>query len=643
MKFRKDINGLRAIAVIAVVLFHFKIYGFSGGFAGVDIFFVISGYLMTGIIFTKLDRSQFSIIEFYLHRARRIIPALAVLCLFLIVFGFFFFLTHEYRETMRGIKSAIQFISNIAFSQEGDYFALPAQDNWLLHTWSLSVEWQFYIIYPAIILLLNRFLTKALTKSILIICALASFGLSVIYTPIDATSAFYLLPTRAWEMLAGGLVFLFPLSLSKNTRSLFFYTGLITLILCLILLNDDIQWPGYWAIFPVIGAMLIISANQENIITSNSAFQWLGKISYSVYLWHWPVVVLLLTAGLLTNPYYVTGGIIVSILLGALSYQLIETRVKLKYSYWVECIKYILIIAIITGLAASLASIAKKHGARDIAIIPSYIRDIIRISDARNPYNKCLQTQALSTYPECKAGAGKPSIIVFGDSHANVTFSALLQANDKGASILWAYMGCPIIEDIKFTISRRVGCQTLIKEKLALLDKDYENTPVLMVNRLYNNLGNDKMAPIVYFTTPHQRPTKEFLQEFQDHYVKTICRISRKHPVYILKPIPEANFNVPEKLLRESFFAQPTTVEGTTLKNYHQLNSFIIESMEKAKNECGAVLLDPVPYLCPNGKCQVSHDGKPFYFDDNHLSEYGNKRLVPLFKQIFNQPTAQEQ
>lgn len=182
---------------MAVLLFHFRIAGFTGGFSGVDIFFVISGFLMTAIIFTKMDKNQFSLLDFYLHRARRIIPALAVLCLVIILLGFRYFLTDEYRKTLRNVKSAIQFTSNYKFYDNFDYFASFSQENWLLHTWSLSVEWQFYLIYPLIILLLRKLSNLHITKIILIILTLVSLSFTIYYTPINSSAAFFFLPTRA--------------------------------------------------------------------------------------------------------------------------------------------------------------------------------------------------------------------------------------------------------------------------------------------------------------------------------------------------------------------------------------------------------------------------------------------------------------
>src|ERR1039457_4022433 len=154
--FRQDINGLRAYAVAAVLLYHFGVPGFGGGFVGVDVFFVISGFLMTGIILTKLEARNFSLPDFYLARARRIIPALAVFCLALLVFGWFWLTPYTYKALGRYAVASITFVSNFVYQRGAGYFAEPAHDNWLLHTWSLSVEWQFYLLYPLLLLAVAR-------------------------------------------------------------------------------------------------------------------------------------------------------------------------------------------------------------------------------------------------------------------------------------------------------------------------------------------------------------------------------------------------------------------------------------------------------------------------------------------------------
>ena len=207
-QFRTDINGLRAYAVILVVLFHFKVLGFSAGFLGVDIFFVISGYLMSKIIIEKLNENNFTFFDFYLSRALRIIPALFFLILFITILGWFIFIPEDFKNFSKDARYSLTFLSNnLYYRQAGDYFAANTHDKALLHTWSLSVEWQFYLIFPILLVAFQKFIQpKKLMGLFLILLFSASLLSSIIITPKDSIYAFFSLTTRAWELIAGGLV-----------------------------------------------------------------------------------------------------------------------------------------------------------------------------------------------------------------------------------------------------------------------------------------------------------------------------------------------------------------------------------------------------------------------------------------------------
>lgn len=209
VKFREDINGLRAWAVIAVLLFHFSLIGLPGGFAGVDIFFVISGYLMTAIIVGGYEKGNFSIWKFYMSRVRRILPAAMFVITVLLVLGWFFLPTPDYQELGKQSAYSLGFLSNIGYWKSSGYFDSSAHEKWLLHTWSLAVEAQFYLLYPLFIALVWRFWksVKAVTIAVLLIF-LASLVLNLTLSHSKPTAAFYLLPTRGWELAAGALVFL---------------------------------------------------------------------------------------------------------------------------------------------------------------------------------------------------------------------------------------------------------------------------------------------------------------------------------------------------------------------------------------------------------------------------------------------------
>ena len=293
MQFRKDINGLRAIAVIAVVLFHFNASWMPGGFAGVDVFFVISGFLMTGIIFRGIEQDNFSILKFYVARAKRIIPALAVLCLVLLVFGWFYLTPLDYRALGKHAGSSMGFLSNIIYWRESGYFDAASHEKWLLHTWSLSAEWQFYIIYPLVLIAMRKFMSLKAMKATVLVGTVLGFIFCVVATYKWPNPAYYLLPTRAWEMMIGGVAYLYPLKLAENRKKIFEWGGLALIILSYIFISKENLWPGYLALIPVFGAFLLIQAQRnDSIVTGNIIFQSLGKWSYSIYLWHWPITVI---------------------------------------------------------------------------------------------------------------------------------------------------------------------------------------------------------------------------------------------------------------------------------------------------------------------------------------------------------------
>ena len=331
MRFRGDINGLRAIAVIAVMLFHFGVAGGRGGFVGVDVFFVISGFLMTGIIFSRMDTDRFSVWDFYKARARRIVPALAILCLFLLFIGWVLLLPSAYEQLGKHVLGSLGFISNHMYWKEAGYFEQALHVNWVLHTWSLSVEWQFYLIYPIIIVALRKVLSLRLTRWVLILMALGSLVLSVYASSNWPTSSFFLLPTRMWEMLAGALVFLYPLTFARRSSRVLELSGIVLIVASVLAFTPGTVWPGWLALIPVMGTVMVIySARYESVITGNAVSQFMGRISYSVYLWHWPIAVWIYYFALEGEPLWIVTGVAASILIGWLSYHFIENRVERK-------------------------------------------------------------------------------------------------------------------------------------------------------------------------------------------------------------------------------------------------------------------------------------------------------------------------
>ena len=431
MNFRKDINGLRAIAVIAVVLYHFNPSWLPGGFAGVDVFFVISGYLMTGIIFRGFNSGDFSILNFYVARANRIIPPLFILCLILFIFGWFNFIPTDYRELGKHAASSIVFLSNLIYLNETDYFATSSSGKWLLHTWSLSVEWQFYMLYPVILVALKRFMSLNSLKIVIVFCAGLGFVYCIYATALFPSESYYSLQTRAWEMMVGGAAFLYPLSLIKKDKWKTELVGLSLILGTYFFVSKDNLWPGYLSLIPVLGAYLVIQSNRDySIITGNAVFQKIGSSSYSIYLWHWPLAVAIYYYSPSEIWNYIA--IIASFILGWISYKYIE-KIRFRMSYisffdLYKC-KPIYMVMILFAMGTSIyvfngfndnfrymASTPKAKFIEKYQTLHKNLDDAYWLKC--DMYNSLNKHNTFSIDKSCTNQKGNSGIFLWGDSHA---------------------------------------------------------------------------------------------------------------------------------------------------------------------------------------------------------------------------------
>ena len=300
-EYRSDIDVLRAIAVLAVIFYHAHIPFFSGGYVGVSIFFVISGYLITGIIKRKLENNTFSFLEFYENRVRRIFPALFVMVFTLVLFEWFTSVNVlERRELYGSAKRVLLTIPNIYFYLNTNYFDPEAETMPLLHTWSLGVEEQFYFIFPLLLFIAYIYLfkfNKKKTISLLSVLFVCSFLFSAVYVLYNQKFTFYMLPTRAWELLCGGiLAYTNWTPQSQKNKIACFLAGLAFMFYAVFSYTDNI-YPGFYALFPCLGAVLYIAGGTNlqsrfaDLLTKNKILVFIGVISYSLYLWHWPILV----------------------------------------------------------------------------------------------------------------------------------------------------------------------------------------------------------------------------------------------------------------------------------------------------------------------------------------------------------------
>lgn len=441
--FRTDINGLRALAVVLVVLFHFKIRGFEGGFIGVDVFFVISGYLMTKIIVTRLDSGRFNYVQFVLERAARIWPALLVVGMTLLLLGFVLLPPLDYEALGREAMAATLFYSNVHYRNGLGYFASAPDERWLLHTWSLSIEWQFYMLYPlllaAIFWTVRRVAGVPVRRTRVVIAVLLlcmpSLLTSAWATERKAAYAFFMLEARAWEMMAGGLVFLLEpwlQRLPRAWRAMCQAMGVVGVFLFVYLAGNgawELRWPGLLALGPVLAtcSVLVAGAGAGAAMprwTRLKVVRSIGLWSYSIYLWHWPLVVLMnfLEIDNASKRYAKLAGMVMAILLGWLSFRFVESRCKIgRERSWAHPVMRFCIVGLLSSFGLAAFVVASDGIIQRVSEDRRLYEQYAELKRERPMPASCDNFQkAPQDLRPCSINAEVtgPRVLVYGDSHA---------------------------------------------------------------------------------------------------------------------------------------------------------------------------------------------------------------------------------
>lgn len=651
--YRSDINGLRAWAVIVVLFYHFQILGFTAGFIGVDLFFVISGYLMTIIIVSGLEKNQFSLFRFYLSRLRRIAPALGVLIVFLLLIGWFFLPTTDYQQLGLQAGYSLGFISNIHYWLSAGYFDYASQEKWLLHTWTLGVEFQFYLLYPLFLLGLwktkpNR---KTLVTGVGFVFAL-SLLLSLWLPSWHATANFYLLPSRTWEFLAGGLVvFLAPLIDSPRKRRFLLYLGNGCWLIALIFIDNQLAWPSAWTLLPVLSASFIILAQSKHYLPlTHPIAQWLGSRSYSLYLWHWPVFVALYFADRHQQPAWIISGVILSLVLAELSFRWVENPTRSGLANR-STMQQVLLFGF-AGVGVGVAALGVHHF-MFTQRPPVRIENIINQNNHLDPdWQRCFIEATAKGSPGCVYGGDEVGVIMMGDSHAASTITALGEVADRHqqGALFWSMAACPTLDQVKYPTYTTIPPNQCNEFNQWVDDQlqDLPNLPAVLVSRTSDYLlgpnepdrQNEIDRLTIYFTHEYKsRLQPEFQHEFRQVLIQTACRLAQDRPVYLVRPLPEFKLSVPTTLIKKQLFQKDTSLSPKDvtmpLSEYHARHKLVWDAQDQAAAQCNVKILDPLPYLCDDQVCYGSKNGQPLYFDDDHLNLYGSKLLEPMFESIF--------
>ncbi|WP_323843986.1 acyltransferase family protein [Microbulbifer magnicolonia] len=628
MQFRADINGLRAIAVIAVVLFHFNSSWMPGGFAGVDVFFVISGFLMTGIIFKGIEQEKFSVFRFYVARANRIVPALSVLCLVLLSFGFFYLTPLDYEALGYYVASSIGFFSNIIYRGESGYFDAVAHEKWLLHTWSLSVEWQFYMIYPLVLVAMRKFMSIKAMKASVLLGAILGFVFCVMATYYKSPSySYYLLPARAWEMMIGGVAYLYPLEIRENRKKLVEGVGLVLIISSYFLISEANPWPGYLAAFPVLGTFLVIQAQRnDSLVTSNAAFQRLGTWSYSIYLWHWPLAVTIYY--FLLSDVFIYIGMFLSVLLGFLSWKYIE-KAKLRNDFGspfdcLKCKPAYMVLAI--GLLSGFVYLESGF----ISLAPVEYQSLIELSTPSPYRDDCHLEEYQSPEYSCEYFGENITWATIGDSHSVEIAYALaekLKASNVGLKH-FSYSACKPSYKEAETFDE---CASWYNESVNYVLNDKKIRNVVLSHRFtWDLFGGDGFD---YPEIRDQEVTEEVARMTKniDELINDLAK--NKDNVYVFYPIPELNRNINQLIgVSYLFGMEMDNIVGTDLSWYERRNRYMIDHFDNANYPSNVHLLRSQDAFCDEEKCFAVKDGVPLYYDDDHPSIAGAAELVGLIE-----------
>ncbi|MBC7138838.1 MAG: acyltransferase [Defluviimonas sp.] len=610
-KFRSDVQGLRAIAVASVVVYHAFPDLIPGGFAGVDIFFVISGFLISGIVHREIAEGRFSLADFYRKRVRRIFPALFVMLLAVLALGWALLPPNGYKILARNAVAAAVFLSNVDFYRTMGYFAPQAELQPLLHTWSLAVEEQFYLVFPPLLWLLMRRVRGAGLTPVLILALLALLALSQWGIGWSASAAYFLLPFRAFELMMGVVAALAVLParpLPERLRQGLALAGLALIGASFWGLDKLTPFPGIRAVPATLGcaAMLYLGRGAPTLagrLISGAPFLWLGAISYSLYLWHWPVFACL---RIWSQPFEVpvvamAGAVAVSVLLGYLSWRFVEEPFRHLPVARVALLRQgaaAMAVCAGLGLAIYLAEgVPQRFSPRVLAMFAaeadsSPARHCAQSNNARMPYART-----------CVLGAegARPRLAIWGDSHGGELAKAMadLMAPEGRALRQVTALGCPPVAGVAFSGG---NCQGGNDEALAALEADAEiETVLLTANR-------------------NQYRARTADAEFEAGFAASVARLrAAGKRVVVLGQIPVMGFDPPLAVGLAAASGQDPGRVGIARAGYEagaaQWHGFLQDLVARQ----GIELVLPAGAMCRGDLCPAHVEGEGvLYFDRSH-------------------------
>ncbi|AUT52009.1 acyltransferase family protein [Paraburkholderia caribensis] len=654
--YRPDIDGLRAIAVVSVVIFHAFPATLAGGFAGVDIFFAISGYLISQHIIETLDQGRFSIVDFYARRIKRIYPALMIVLVATLAAGFVLMTSGELERLAREALASVAFVANVYFYLTRDYFSQEASASALLHLWSLGVEEQYYIIWPVALFLLWRYTSRRMATCVIVAAILLSLASSVYLSSSHAIAAFYLPVVRFWELLFGSMLAWAEFHARKRNasqsgsevstlRESVAFAGLALIVASFVLLDPKSVFPGWRAALPAGGATLVMAAGPgawlNRRVLSLRPFVYLGLISYPLYLWHWPVLVFVrLLSGGTPSITMLFAALVVAVALSSITFSFIEAPARFSfYSRRYPVRVASVLFAMMMGVGLSSYAISRHDG------LPERFPDAsFGAQQERWVFtDTCKKDFPNSEFCVMPAPNGRPQVALLGDSHANHYYEGLKPAlSVRGTGLFAVGAGnCPPFYGVDISLGGHVKhCSALFDGVLDYIVKSHDIQWVVLssyaISSIAGGLDYGKGDFIRLMAVDGKRVTPTTSQwkggNNLDVYLAalelTLDRLTAagKYVIFVLDT-PELDFDPnacvrrPVQISLRSPCAVPRAKVEQRLTGAQTRIVALLDKYPDVK------VFNPLPLLCDAKNCYARRSGEFLYADRDHLSPDGSRYL----------------
>lgn len=636
MKYRSEIDGLRALSVLSVIFFHADFGAFAGGYVGVDVFFVISGYLITAIIHRELREGAFSVKRFYERRARRILPALFFIMMVSGLFAWKWMLPKQLEDFCKSVLSVLLFSSNIFFWQQSGYFSPSNSEKPLIHTWSLSLEEQFYFFFPLLLLFSLRLSKKKLIAFIgtlyLLSLSLAHWG-----SVAKPAATFFLLPTRIWELLMGSLLALVSFRVPESVEKWLAGLGLGLIGWGVFTFDAQTQNPSLYTLIPTIGTCLVLFAakptNLVGRILGTPVLVSTGLLSYSAYLWHQPVFAFARIRSITPleqKHYFVLIGLV--FLLAAFSWKFIE--VPFRKSQWKFSGKAFPIIAscslfllVFSGGGIVKRGFPSRFSQRVLQLAAASVHIPPQCPDMSDGDSQSKMGNLCTIGNKSK----KPTLAILGDSHAGAlidAFGEVLLKEGNSAVSIWAW-ACPPLLDFEVPPKLRNNkCRQLMNQGLQkiLNDEGIKNVVLVGFWTRYLEPGDSSVADNQAFQVALKRTTQALVE--------------KNKRIIFVKTVPEYQLNIAETLAKKALNKESLDLAKeyqTDREIYFVKNKSLQEVLKAIEMSSPVKVVETADVFCKQSSCKYRDEsGNAFYQDSNHLSRRGAKEIVPVILEQLN-------